>query len=200
MGIFRFEVAGDRRNTTSILSRAVPSKLDLSWIAPHLAVGARIPWGSERSLSQRGIRAVVDLRAEEQDDEEALRGEGIALLCLPVDDGMGCSQATLQRGVAWVEPWLERGDSVLIHCEHGIGRSALLACCVLARQGYEPLAALSLARARRPIISPSRAQLEAYLDWLGGFGCERWRDRPLPSLESLLKVAWGLPMEVPIDS
>lgn len=177
-----------RDDTTS--DKALTSKLDLSWIVPRLAVGGRLPRGAEAAVAALGISAVVDLRVEARDDEEALRSVGVELHHLPVEDGMGCSRGALQRGVAWVAARLDGGRSVLVHCQHGIGRSALLACCVLADQGRDPLEALRLTRSRRSIVSPSRAQLTAYLEWLGGAAGAPAR-RPLPSLERLLEIAWA---------
>ena len=48
----------------------------------------------------------------------------------------------LDDGVAFVNRHLDRGERVLVHCEHGIGRSATLALCVLVSRGMEPLDAL----------------------------------------------------------
>lgn len=50
---------------------------------------------------------------------------------------------------------------------HGIGRSALLALCVLVSEGLEPLGALEAANARRPLVSPSPAQYHAWIRWRG---------------------------------
>ena len=49
----------------------------------------------------------------------------------------------IDEGVQWVRSRLGAGRRVLIHCEHGIGRSALLALCVLVAGGIEPLDAMN---------------------------------------------------------
>ena len=61
---------------------------------------------------------------------------------------------------------VDRGEKVLIHCQHGIGRSPLLALCVLVDHGLEPLDALTLAKDRRAAVSPSRSQYEGWANWL----------------------------------
>ncbi len=59
---------------------------------------------------------------------------------------------------------------MLIHCQHGIGRSALLALCVLVDQGWQPLDALTHAKDRRAQVSPSRSQYEGWAAWLRARG------------------------------
>lgn len=52
-----------------------------------------------------------------------------------------------------------------MHCEHGIGRSALLVLCTLVSLGDSPIAAIRKAKAIRPCISPSPEQLHALVNW-----------------------------------
>jgi protein-tyrosine phosphatase len=159
---------------------------DLHWLTPHVAVGGCFPMERAEDLARdHRIRAVVDLRAEERDEEGALREAGIALLHLPTPDLAPASHAHLETGVAFVREHVERGEKVLIHCQHGIGRSALLALCVLVDQGREPLDALSHAKDVRSVISPSRSQYDGWAEWLRSrgisapdyhsFGCVAYR-------------------------
>jgi protein-tyrosine phosphatase len=131
-----------------------------TWITDELAVGGR--FGSELELRDHGIAAVVDLRDEDCDDEVVLRRHGIAFLHLPTPDLHGVTLPALCEGVAFVKQYRR----ALVHCEHGIGRSALLALCVLVDRGMQPLAALALAKDRRAVVSPSPAQFEAWAAWL----------------------------------
>jgi hypothetical protein len=74
---------------------------------------------------------------------------------------------------------------VLIHCQHGIGRSPLLALCVLVDWGWSPLDALVHAKNRREVVSLSRAQYDGWCAWLvargiappdyHSFGCIAYR-------------------------
>ncbi len=140
---------------------------NLSWIAERLAVGGSFPAeGAEHLARGLGIRAVVDLRAEARNDEVLLARHGLVLLHLPTVDHHAVSAPALREGVAFANGWLDRGERVLIHCEHGIGRSATLALCVLVSRGMAPLDALELAKSRRGLVSPSPAQYEAWAAWL----------------------------------
>jgi protein-tyrosine phosphatase len=144
---------------------------DFHWLTEHIAVGGCFPGEYAPALAERhGIGAVVDLRAEACDDEEELRAAGIELLHLPTPDLEPASDDHLERGVAFVRDQLARGQKVLIHCQHGIGRSALLALCVLVDQGWEPLDALAHTKERRELVSPSRSQYEGWAEWLRARG------------------------------
>lgn len=140
---------------------------DISWLTGELAVGGCFPLERAAELAAAyGITAVIDLRVEDCDDEEALTRHGIALLHLPTVDMDSATQARLDRGVAFAREQIEGGGKLLIHCQHGIGRSPLLALCVLVDLGWEPLDALAHAKDRRAVVSPSRAQYEGWARWL----------------------------------
>jgi predicted protein tyrosine phosphatase len=140
---------------------------DFHWLTEHVAVGACFPMERAAHLAaEHGICAVVDLREEERDDDAVLRAAGIDLLHLPTPDLEPASVEMLERGVAYVRERTHAGERVLIHCQHGIGRSALLALCVLVDQGREPLDALAHAKACRGAVSPSRSQYDGWAAWL----------------------------------
>lgn len=130
------------------------------------------------------MHAVVDLREEACDDAEELEAAGLAFLHLPTTDWCAVSAPMLDEGVAWVCERLARGERVLVHCEHGIGRSATLALCVLADQGHEPAAAIQLAKNRRWKVSPSPEQYECWAAWL------RRRDLEPPPFDDFAAVAY----------
>ena len=144
---------------------------DFQWLTDDVAVGGCFPMEQAAELAAaHGIGAVVDLRAEDCDDEAVLREAGIEFLHLPTPDLEPARHEHLEAGVAFVREHVGRGDKVLIHCQHGIGRSALLALCVLVDEGWAPLEALSHAKSRREIVSPSRAQYEGWAAWLRARG------------------------------
>ena len=140
---------------------------DFHWLTDCLAIGGCFPGErSDQLAREHGIGAVVDLRDEDRDDEPALRAAGIDFLHLPTPDMESANADMLERGVRFVQAHIERGDKVLIHCRHGIGRSALLSLCVLVEQGWEPVDALAHAKDVRAVISPSRSQYDGWSRWL----------------------------------
>jgi predicted protein tyrosine phosphatase len=159
---------------------------DFHWVADHLAVGGCFPIEQAARLAdEHGIGAVVDLREEDCDDETRLRRAGIDFLHLPTPDLEPATIHMLERGVAFVAARISQGKGVLIHCQHGIGRSALLALCVMVDQGWDPLRALSQMKDRRELVSPSRSQYDGWAQWLArrgkaapdyhSFGCIAYR-------------------------
>lgn len=166
--------------------------LDLDWVTPQLAVGGSFPAEAAEHLARElGVRHVVDLRAEACDDEVVLRRHGIELLHLPTQDACAVSQRMLEEGVAWALEKLERGLKVYVHCEHGIGRSALLALCILVERGDRPLQALSRAKGARRRVSPSPEQLHAFRSWLVGRHERTGEPADVPSLDDLAWIAYS---------
>ncbi len=166
--------------------------LDLHFVAPGLAVGASYPMDAAvRLAADHGIARVVDVRVEACDDEAALRVHGIRLLHLPTEDTRAVSQRMLHDGVAFVSEGLDAGESVFIHCQYGIGRSALLAVCTLVARGAPPLAALEAAKQARPVISPSPDQLEALRRFAARHKVEAGAPWEVPTLQALGEIAWS---------
>ena len=165
--------------------------LNLDWVTPMLAVGGSYPMHAAAHLARElGVRHVVDVRVECQDDERVLHEHGITLLHLPTADVCAIRLPLIWDGVEWVRERLARAQKVLIHCEHGIGRSALLALCVLVDQGLAPLDALELAKTRRPRVSPSPAQLEAFIAFTHALHAGRSAPWEVPTLDALAAIAY----------
>lgn len=164
---------------------------NLSWITDHLAVGGRFPGERTSHLAEvLGIRAVVDLRSEDRDDEVLLTRHGITFLHLPTDDHHAVTAGRLDEGVDFAIRHLDRGERVLIHCEHGIGRSATLALCVLVQRGLAPLDALALAKERRSLVSPSPAQYGCWTEWLAAHRAAQLAGWEIPSFDAFAAIAY----------
>jgi protein tyrosine phosphatase (PTP) superfamily phosphohydrolase (DUF442 family) len=138
----------------------LPDQLNLSWITDRLAVGGRIHPQDIKPLARLGVTHVVDTRAEYMDDGAALAKEGIELLYLPTPDTQPLTVAQMLEGARWVQERMQRGGRVLVHCEHGVGRSALLACAVLVYGGMHARDALALVQQKRWQAAPNHRQVE----------------------------------------
>jgi rhodanese-related sulfurtransferase len=169
----------------------VNSNLDLSWITETLAIGGSFaPNLTEALAREHRLAAVVDVRGEACDDKALLARYGIELLHLPTIDFEPISPRMLQRGVSFVTAHLEADRRVLVHCAHGIGRSAMLGLCVLVERGHAPMSALALAKDRRARISPSVAQYEAWASWLASWRDERGASWSVPSFDEFRAIAY----------
>ncbi len=170
------------------------SRAYLDWPLPDLGVGGRIPPDAVEDLGRAlGVRRVVDLRAEDHDDPEVFLVHGIEVLHLPTPDLQPVTCGLLWTGVRWVREGLTAGSRVLVHCEHGIGRSVLLTCCVLVSLGHGPSAALGLIKKVRERASPSPEQLHALLDWSAEWHREANTTCPAVTWDELAEIAyrWG---------
>ncbi len=137
----------------------LPDKLNMSWITTHLAVGGRIHPEDIKALALAGVTHVVDTRSEYCDDAETLAKEHIELLHLPTDDTRPLTLEQMLKGSQWVQERMDQGGRVLIHCEHGVGRSALLACAVLVYNGMHAHDALQLVQENRWQAAPNHRQV-----------------------------------------
>lgn len=158
--LFRFVRKGFAR-----VYELAPTRLNLSWVDDQLGVGGAFHSHDIPRLRRLGVRAVVDCREENADDERILAQNGIDYLHLPTPDAHELSQESLRHGVAWVREKLAGGGKVYIHCLHGVGRAPLLASCVLVADGLTAQAALRLVKASRWQASPNAEQLEALVTY-----------------------------------
>ena len=133
---------------------------------------------------------MVDLRSESHDDAEVLRQQDIEFLHLPTDDHAAIPSWMLDAGVAFVSRHRAVDGRTLVHCEHGIGRSATLVLAALVAQGFTPLDALTLAKDRRERVSPSPAQYEGWRGWLSDRQAMSGETWVIPSFEVFASIAY----------
>lgn len=138
----------------------LPDQLNMSWITSHLAVGGRIRPEDISRLPDQRVTCVVDVRSEYSDDPEALKKVGVELLYLPTPDTDPLSIEDLYKGADWINAQIDNGESVLVHCEHGIGRSVMLTCAALMLQGSSLQDALALIQKKRWQAAPNSRQIE----------------------------------------
>lgn len=160
---------------------------NLSWVTPELAVGGALPEGGAAALAQEhGVGAVIDVRSETCDDRAEMAAAGLQFLHLPTEDLAAVTQGMLDRGVRFARDAAAHERRLLIHCEHGIGRSATVALCVLVDRGFRPLEALARAKNARALVSPSPAQYEAWAAWLRRNGPED----TIPKFDAFKAIAY----------
>jgi protein-tyrosine phosphatase len=74
---------------------------------------------------------------------------GLNYRWLPVPDQGTCSLSEAVDLVRWCRDGLHRGESVVITCMGGLGRSGMVAACTLVDAGASPAAAIASVRAAR---------------------------------------------------
>lgn len=118
-------------------------------------------------LLETGIKAVVDVREEREDDLELYEVNDIDYLKLKVLDVMVPSDEQLDAGTIFINENVKRGGKVLIHCAKGRGRSATMLAAYLMR--YEGLSydeARALLLSKRSLVNLQGRHQRALERWI----------------------------------
>lgn len=167
----------------------MPAYTNWNWITPRLAVGGEPPPAVYRQLHAYGFEAAIDLR-DLVEAAGTVASPTIARLHVPTPDRQPPSQSDLARALAFMDHHRTQDSRVLIHCVHGIGRSAIVALAALVSEGLDPLTALTLAKNRRLKMSPSPAQYEAWATWLVVHREDTGRDYVIPDFDSFARISY----------
>ncbi len=150
-------------------------RAEVSWIeAPWEGRLAILPrprggdWleGEVREWRLAGVDVIVSLLTSDETAELDLaqearfcRENGIQYLSFPImDRGVPTSRRATLEFAKKLEILLAAGKVVAIHCRQGIGRSALIAACVLIFGGISPEAAFQRLSAARGCSVPETAE------------------------------------------
>jgi protein tyrosine phosphatase (PTP) superfamily phosphohydrolase (DUF442 family) len=152
--------------------------LNVSQVDDLLFVGGEFTPAQWADLSALGIRAVLSLQAEREDQfddrppDRALR--------LPVEDFHPPTIAQLREAVAFIAACRADGLPVLIHCHAGVGRASLTASAYLVTQGLDHIEAFDTIRRARPIIALNGIQQERLIEWERALRDQASLDIPAP--------------------
>jgi hypothetical protein len=164
------------------------------WLLPGLVLAGEHPSGGANTITQTrlaalidaGIRQFVDLTAEherlpayrdELNEAAASRGVTAVWHRFPIADYSVPDDATLRRALSVLRAALVSQRPVYLHCHGGIGRTGVVAGCLLVDQGFDGEAALALLdrkwqvmakRARAPQTPETGEQREFVLRWRVG--------------------------------
>ncbi len=154
---------------------------ELYWVdgpwAGKLAMAAR-PRGGDwleddlSSWKQAGTDTVLSLLTPEEEEDLDLRPEageakrlGMEFVSFPVPDRqIPKSEAKWADILEKTTRTLSEGKNVVVHCRQGIGRSGLVAACLLVRKGVSPGAAVEMVSAARGVSVPETTEQRDWID------------------------------------
>ncbi|MBL8380760.1 MAG: dual specificity protein phosphatase family protein [Burkholderiales bacterium] len=127
-----------------------------------------------RSFRQNGVDRIVSLLEPREANELGLAEEaglceenGLSFTSFPIPDrGVPDSLLEVARLVRSIESDLLRGEAVAIHCRAGIGRSGLIAGCVLVNLGVPEAEVFTRISRGRGIKVPDTA---IQVEWLARY-------------------------------
>ena len=117
------------------------------------------------------IDLVLSLLTPEEEQDLDLRGEGhevkaqgLAFSSFPIPDRqIPKSEAKLAETLEKVNNLLSAGKNIVVHCRQGIGRTGLIASCLLVRSGMSSGAAMDTVSAARGVAVP---ETQEQRDWI----------------------------------
>jgi protein-tyrosine phosphatase len=136
---------------------------------------------------ETGVHVVVSLLTQSEtselgltDESELVQERGLTFITFPISDySVPGSRERTEELIAKLEDLLTQGHSVGIHCRAGIGRSSLVAACVLVNSGESPQDAFEQITIARGCRVPDTSEQR---DWVSGFArdlrqdCRVWQD------------------------
>ena len=102
-------------------------------------------------------------RSHARRPRDAGTGYGFSIFPNPRPTGSD-SQARLSKVLEKIDKELTSGTNVVLHCRQGIGRSGLVAACLLVAKGVEVKAAIKRLSAARDVQIPETDEQRRWID------------------------------------
>ena len=148
------------------------------WVG-KLAILAR-PRGGDwlidevKGWREAGVQMIVSLLSEDETRELELTEEmrlvdqvGLSFINFPINDyDVPSSEEALRQLVQDLEQLLDQGRNIGIHCRAGVGRSSLVAACLLVDHGEDTEVSFQRISIARGLAVPDTA---AQRQWVGEF-------------------------------
>ncbi len=121
---------------------------------------------------QAGVDTVLSLLTPEEEIDLGLKSEprevkkhGMGFVSLPIQDrNVPDSQPELVAALESLGADLSAGKNVVIHCRQGIGRTGLVAACLLITKGLSSGAAINTLSAVRGLPVPETEEQRRWID------------------------------------
>jgi protein-tyrosine phosphatase len=154
---------------------------ELHWVdgpwSGKLAVASR-PRGGDwledeiANWRRAGVDTVLSLLTPEEEqtldlsrEAGAVKTRGMDFISLPIPDRqVPGSETEVAAALERVNARLSAGKNVVVHCRQGVGRSGLVAACLLVTKGLDPRAAVERVSAARGVPVPETKEQRQWID------------------------------------
>ncbi len=131
-------------------------------------------WLDEEMSAWRGagIDTVLSLLTSEEEQEldlkreaQGVKARGMKFVSLPIPDReVPNSESVVSGTLERLDADLSAGNNVVVHCRQGVGRTGLVAACLLVAKGLAPDAAVNTLSAARGIAIPETVEQRRWID------------------------------------
>ena len=109
---------------------------EITWMTSQMAVGhAPMSFTDIDRIKDAGIDAIINLCGEYCDLHEIEKQSGFEVYYLPIPDECAPDLEAIEQALSWLDEAIYLDKKILIHCKHGLGRTATLISAYLLRQG-----------------------------------------------------------------
>jgi protein-tyrosine phosphatase len=145
-----------------------PGKLALAarprggdWLDDEMSAWKRSGIDTVLSLLTAGEEQDLDLKNE----SSTARAQGMNFSSLPIGDRqVPNSESEVAAILDQLERDLSAGKNVVVHCRQGLGRTGLMAACLLVSKGLSPGAAVDAVSAARGTSVPETSEQRQWID------------------------------------
>jgi len=145
-----------------------PGKLALAarprggdWLADEIADWRRAGIDTVLSLLTPDEEGDLDL----QNEGTEVRTQGLEFVSLPIPDRqVPASEASITSALERLDTTLRSGKNAVIHCRQGVGRTGLVAACLLVTKGLNPETAVRNLSAARGVAIPETPEQRRWID------------------------------------
>jgi len=131
---------------------------NFSWLIEDELAGCGMPTTFEELdwVLQKGVKSIVTMTENALPDSWI---EDVNYLHVPTEDLSAPDMEKIDSTVNYIQEKLKHGESVMVHCAAGVGRTGtILACYLIKYKKYSAKEAISKVRARRPGSIQSESQ------------------------------------------
>jgi protein-tyrosine phosphatase len=141
------------------LKALLGTSLNMNHIIGNIWVGGA---NNPEMIVNEGFSAVLDLRTQDnQAYKSFLEQHNVDYFNIKIPDRHGVSPKDLIMIVEWLDEEEKKGKKVLVHCNLGRGRAALIVAAYMVYNGTAPEEAIKKIKEKRQVTYLNSRQLQA---------------------------------------